>query len=238
MLHRNICLVNCPSRVRDQIPHITMASYQPSSWLWLKGDHDEQVQAQQVSGTSAWRQAGLGQLEHRLSTFHSRHGSVCAAPTSMATFLAVPRLITKSALKLRARRAKARLVRWLEGVRDAWDEFQTDRAREAVYAYLDSVFAIVRHFKVRRRTKGLLRYAFEFADLRFDKDADPFTAIIRCTSGGAADKKMISKWARALRYVSRCRKSGTAPRTFIANKSPVGDRAGQAFRQRTGRSRD
>jgi hypothetical protein len=59
------------------------------------------------------------------------------------------------------------------------------------------------HYKVRRRTKRLLRHASKFADLRFDKNADPFTAIIRCTSCDGVDSKMISKWARALRYAVR-----------------------------------
>jgi hypothetical protein len=72
-----------------------------------------------------------------------------------------------------------------------------------VYGYLEAVFAIVMHYKVRRRTTRLLRHAFRFADLPFDKNADPFTAVIRCTTGGDVDSKTISKYARALRYVAR-----------------------------------
>src|SRR4029077_7046740 len=54
--------------------------------------------------------------------------------------------------------------RWLEKVRDAWDDFQANRARDAVYGYLEAVFAIVEHYKARRRTKKLLRHAFKFAN--------------------------------------------------------------------------
>jgi hypothetical protein len=172
-------------------------------YQWLKGEHDEQIQAKQVPAASAGRQGGPGQLENRLSTFDSPHGLVCAAPASMATFLPLPRPTTKSALILREERPKARSIRWLESVRDTWEEFQNDRARDAVYGYLESVFAIVMHFRVRRRTNKLLRHAFEFADQPFDKHADPFTAVIRCTCGDAADNKMISKWARALRYTAK-----------------------------------
>jgi hypothetical protein len=182
---------------------------------WLKGDHDEPVQANKFSAASASHRAGPGQLENRLSTFDSSHGSARAAPASMVAFLPLPKSTTKSALKLRERTPKARLLRWLAGVRDAWDEFQASRTRDTVYGYLEAVFAIVDHYRVRRRTNELLRHAFKFADLLFDTNADPFTAVIRCTCGGAADNKMISKWARALRYVSWCRMSGTAPRTFI-----------------------
>jgi hypothetical protein len=68
---------------------------------------------------------------------------------------------------------------------------------------LEAVFATVMHYQVRRRTKRLLRYAFKFAGLPFNKNADPFTAVIRCTCDDGADSKSISKWARALRYVAR-----------------------------------
>jgi hypothetical protein len=88
-------------------------------------------------------------------------------------------------------------------VQAAWHDFQANRARDAVYDYLGAVFSIVMHYKMRRRTKGLLRHAFKFAGLRFDKNADPFTAIIHCTSGDAADNKLVSKWARGLRYAAK-----------------------------------
>jgi len=84
-----------------------------------------------------------------------------------------------------------------------------------VYGYLAHVFKIVEHYKVRRKTGKLLRHASEFADLPFDKNANPFTAIIRCTSDDGIDSKMISKWARALRYVARSKKPETGLKAFI-----------------------
>ena len=77
--------------------------------------------------------------------------------------------------------------------------------RDAVYGYLGAVFAIVEHHKVRRRSKRLLRRASEFSGLPFDKQADPFTVVIRCTCADRADSKTVSKWARALRYVADCK---------------------------------
>jgi hypothetical protein len=112
---------------------------------------------------------------------------------------------------------KARLRRLLEKVRDAWDDFQASRARDAVYGYLEAVFAIVEHYKVRRRTKKLLRQAFEFANLPFDRKADPFTTVIRCTCDDNADTKTINKWARALRYVAQCKKPRTRLKTFMTD---------------------
>jgi hypothetical protein len=111
--------------------------------------------------------------------------------------------------------------RWLEKVRDAWNDFQATRARDAVYGYLKAVFAIVEHYKVRRRTKRLLRHAFKFANLAFDRNADLFIAVIRCTCNNAVDSKTISKWARALRYVAHCKKPRTPLKTFVKNMGGI-----------------
>jgi hypothetical protein len=60
-----------------------------------------------------------------------------------------------------------------------------------------------------------LRHAFEFAHFPFDKNAEPFGAVIRCTSGGDVDNKTISKWSRALRYVARSKEPDIGLRTFM-----------------------
>ena len=127
---------------------------------------------------------------------------------------------TSSAIA-KSKTPKARLMRWLERISSAWDDFQASRARDAVCGYLGAVFAIVKHFKVRRKTKKLLRHAFKSAGLSFDKNADPFTAVIRVTSGGAVDNKTISKWARALRHVSRCKEPRTGLRAFMKEAGGV-----------------
>jgi hypothetical protein len=111
--------------------------------------------------------------------------------------------------------------RWLKKIRDAWEEFQASRARDAVYGYLEAVFGIVEHYRTRRRTNKLLRHAFEYADQRLDKSADPFTAVIRCTCNGQADNKTISKWARALRYAGLCRKPETRLKAFMKEAGGV-----------------
>ena len=90
-----------------------------------------------------------------------------------------------------------------------------------MYGYLEAVFAIVTHYKVRRRTKKLLRHAFKFANLPFDKNADPFTAVIRCTCDDNVDSKTISKWARALRYVAHCKVPPTRLKMFMKEAGGV-----------------
>jgi hypothetical protein len=108
-----------------------------------------------------------------------------------------------------------------EKIREAWDKFQANRTRDAVYGYLEAVFAIVAHYKVRRRTRKLLRHAFEFAELPFDKNANAFAAVIRCTCADRADNKTISKWARALRYVARCKAHPTQLEKFMKEAGGV-----------------
>jgi hypothetical protein len=94
-----------------------------------------------------------------------------------------------------------------------------------VYGYLRTVFEIIMHYKVRRKTKKLLRHAFKFAGLPFDENADPFTTIIRCTSEDA-DSKTISKWARALRYVAHCKVPPTRLQSFMKEVGGVNACAG------------
>ena len=79
----------------------------------------------------------------------------------------------------------------------------------------------VMHYKVRRKTKKLLRQAFKFADLPFDKSVDYFTVVIRCTSEDAVDSKTISKWARALRYVAHCKEPSNQLKTFMKEAGGV-----------------
>jgi hypothetical protein len=190
-------------------------------YKWLQRVCEEEGLPKRVSTTSTSCQAAPGQIGSRPSTFDNRDAPVRAAPTLMAKLLPLPRSTSRSTLKLRDKTPKARLIRWLVKARDAWDEFQTSRARDGVYGYLEAVFGIVEHYRTRRRTKRLLRHAFEFADQPLEKDADPFAAVIRCTCDGQADNKTISKWARALRYVARCKKHGTPLTAFMKGAGGV-----------------
>ena len=74
---------------------------------------------------------------------------------------------------------------------------------------------------MRRRTKKLLRHAFKFANLPFDKNANPFTVVIRCTCDDEIDIKTISKWARALRYAAHCKAPGTPLKPFMSDVGGV-----------------
>jgi hypothetical protein len=183
---------------------------------WLNKVRQEEAQAKQLwTGYSSGQAGAAGQIGNPVSNALQRSVRASLGP------MPVPRVLSRSTRKMSDKQPKARVRRWLENVYVAWDEFQASRARDAVYGYLDAVFAIVMHFRARRRTERLLRHAFELADLSFDKNADPFTAVIRCTSGGAADNKMISKWARALRYVARRKEPGKRLKAFMKGAGGV-----------------
>jgi hypothetical protein len=179
---------------------------------WLKEVREEEAQAKQVPTAI---------IPRDVVTSDSRDARPSLGPA----------LISKRALSLRAlprphrqaksKNPKARLRQWLETGHQAWGEFQASRRRDAVYGYLKAVFGIVMHYKVRRRSNRLLRHAFDFADLPFDKNADPFSAVIRCTSGRDIESKTISKWSRALRYVARSKVPDIELSTFMKEAGGV-----------------
>jgi hypothetical protein len=83
------------------------------------------------------------------------------------------------------------------------------------------VFALIDHYKGRRRTKKLLRRAFSSSGLPFDENTDPFATLIRCTSDRSLDGKTISKYARALRYVAHCQAPSTRLKAFMKEAGGV-----------------
>jgi hypothetical protein len=186
----------------------------------LKGS-ERKAQATQVLTATTCREVVAARVDDPINTSDSRdtRPSLGPAPTSKPAFS--PRALRRPLRQAKSKTPKARHMRWLEKIRDAWDDFQASRARDAVYAYLEAVFAIVEHYKVRRRTTGLRRHAFRFANLPLNNSSDIFTAVIRCTSGDVVDNKTISKWARALRYVARCKEPVARLRTFMKEAGGV-----------------
>jgi hypothetical protein len=182
---------------------------------WLKEVRQEEAQSKQVLAASVSGEFVSPQIGSRLGPPINWAAQPSASLPLMTKTVPVPRATSRSTRKLRDNTPKARLRRWLEKVGRASHDFQASRARDAVYGYLEVVFEIVMHYKVRRRTIKLLRRAFEFANRPFDKNADPFAAVIRCTCGDGADNKAISKWSRALRFASRRKEPDARLKTFM-----------------------
>jgi hypothetical protein len=100
-------------------------------------------------------------------------------------------------------------------VSDAWDKFQDSRDRDGVYVFLKSVYSTVLDHQGNRRTRKLVRRAAEFSGLPLESNAEPFAAIIRCTSEQSVDIRTVSKWSRALRYAAYRKRAPRHLRRFI-----------------------
>jgi hypothetical protein len=87
----------------------------------------------------------------------------------------------------------------LRRVRNAWDECQAHRERDAIYSYLTAVFDLVAWWAAENRAIDRARKALQLRHIiPFDQE-EPFAAIIRCTADPAkVDKRTRSKWARGM----------------------------------------
>jgi hypothetical protein len=188
---------------------------------WLKRVREEEAQATQGLTAITCREVVAAQVDDPINTSDSRGTRPSLGPAATSKPALSPRTPCRSLRQAKSKAPKISVEHWLEKVRDAWGDLQLSRTRDAVYGFLGAVFEMVMHYKVRRRTTRLRRHAFKFAELPFDKNADPFSAVIRCTSDDNADSKTISKWARALRYVARCKEPAARLRTFMKEAGGV-----------------
>ena len=112
---------------------------------WLEKVRDEEAEAKQPSAASASGEPAPIQIKCPISTSNFPNAS---SPGAVIKSALVPRAIWRLHHK-----AISNGPTWgLKKISAAWDEFQANRARDAVYDYLQVVFTIVRHFRVRRRT--------------------------------------------------------------------------------------
>jgi hypothetical protein len=142
---------------------------------WLKRVREEEDQATQVLTAITCREAVAAQVDDPINTSDSRDPRPILGPAPISKPALRPRALRRPLRQAKSETPKARLMRWLERISIAWDDFQASRARDAVYGYLNAVFAIVEHYRVRRRTKRLLRRASKFSGLPLENNADPFT---------------------------------------------------------------
>ena len=182
---------------------------------WLRWVRDEEAQAKQFPATCFLGELPPSEMGDSTNTPDLRDVRAISVPVLHAKSPPTARAVHRSDHKAQRESPQDRLRRRLMRVTDAFDEFQESRVRDAIFTYLAAVFEIVEHYKLRRRTSRLLRGAFKFAGLPFDEDADPFAALVRCTSEHSVDSKTVSKWARALRYVAYCKVPRTRLKTFM-----------------------
>ena len=86
-------------------------------------------------------------------------------------------------------------------VRNAWDECQASRDRNAIYGYLSAVFDLAIWWKAEGRAVSRARWALQLQCLDLPNTDEPFAMVIFCTADSAkVDKRTRSKWSRVMRY--------------------------------------
>ena len=120
-------------------------------------------------------------------------------------------------------------------VRNAWEESQASRERDAIYIYLTAVFDLVAWWAAENRAVERAHKALRLRHLDpFDHD-EPFAAIIRCTADPAkVDKRTRSKWSRALRYALPKKPSAEPLGQFIKRKGGI-NKCASRFAKRLGK---
>jgi hypothetical protein len=109
-------------------------------------------------------------------------------------------------------------------LRNAWEECQASRERDAIYSYLTAVFNLVAWWTAEKRALERAHKALRLQRIcPFDREG-PFAAIIRCTEDPTkVDKRTRSKRSRVLRYALRY-KSHSEPRDqFIKHKGGINE---------------
>jgi hypothetical protein len=119
---------------------------------------------------------------------------------------------------------KEALERDLKRVREAGEDCQTDRRRDAIYGYLKSVYDLVSWWSAEGCEVDRARRALRSRGLLPLPREDVFAAIIRCTADPArADKRTRSKWSRVLRYAKLGKDEGETLAAFIKRKGGINE---------------
>jgi hypothetical protein len=119
----------------------------------------------------------------------------------------------------------------LRRVRNAWEDCQAKRDRDAIYSYLTAVFNLVAWWAAENCAFERARKALRLRCLEPSDHDEPFAAIIRCTSDPAkVDKRTRSKWSRVLRYALQYKDHSEPLVQFIKRKGGINECASRFAR--------
>jgi hypothetical protein len=123
----------------------------------------------------------------------------------------------------------------LDRVRDAWEECQSTRDRDAIYGYLSAVYRLVAVWAAEGRETDRARRALCLQRMDVSEREDAFAAVIRCTADPAkADKRTRSNWSRVMRYAAVYKPDSEPLGQFIQRKGGINECA-VLFTRRLGR---
>jgi hypothetical protein len=107
-------------------------------------------------------------------------------------------------------------------VRNAWDESQTRRERDAIYTYLAAVFDLVAWWTAEGHALERAQKALRLNNIRPSDHDEPLAAIIRCTADpGKVDKRTRSKWSRVMRYAAEYKSPSEPLDQFVKRKGGI-----------------
>jgi hypothetical protein len=107
-------------------------------------------------------------------------------------------------------------------LRNAWEDCQANRDRDAIYGYLTTVFDLVAWWFAEDRALERAQKALRLHNIRPAEHDEPFAAVIRCTANPAkVDKRTRSKWSRALRYALAYKSHSEPLDQFIKRKGGI-----------------
>jgi hypothetical protein len=122
-------------------------------------------------------------------------------------------------------------------IRNAWDDSQARRERDAIYIYLTAVFELVAWWMAENCALERAQRALRLRRIIPTDHDEPFAAIIRCTADPSkVDKRTRSKWSRALRWALEQKISSEPLVRFIKRKGGINQCAAK-FARHIGRSR-
>jgi hypothetical protein len=119
----------------------------------------------------------------------------------------------------------------LTRVRNAWEECQSSRDRNAIYGYLSAVFDLVMWWKAEGRAVSRARLALRLRGVDLPTIDEPFAAVILCTADRQkVDKRTRSKWSRVLRYSAEYKSHSESLAAFIRRKGGINECAARFTR--------
>jgi len=120
-------------------------------------------------------------------------------------------------------------------VRNAWEECQASRDRNAIYGYLSAVFDLVMWWAAENRAVSRARWALQLQHLDLPTTDEPFAAIILATADRQkVDKRTRSKWSRVLRYAAEYKTNAEPLAAFVQRKGGI-NKCAERFTRYLGR---
>ena len=117
-------------------------------------------------------------------------------------------------------------------LRNAWQESQASRERDAIYSYLTAVFNLVAWWAAEKRALERAHKALRSRHINPFENEEPFAAVIRCTADREkVDKRTRSKWSQVLRFALAYKPAAEPLGQFIKRKGGINECAARLRRR-------